>query len=188
MRVLLVNERGVRFHTGIVKDPEAESYCSCSSQKTLSVRNLEIQGDDLYITLPNNEYAVIVLNKTGTTERPIRQHNPQGVSVYSTSNFMASVRFFETQQDAIRYLHGLTVGHKQDFYLVSVKKIEKIAPKSDTPSEIFIYDDSFGDVFSNSYENYTGEFKSGGQQLYTNLKRSSYSVLEDSYPSCWSSS
>lgn len=181
MRVVVVNETGVRFHTGILKEEDVEPYCSCSKKKS-SNRHLEIKGDDdLYITVPDKEYATIVLRKTGTTDRPMRQYNPQGVSIYSTSRFIASVRYFDTHHDAIRHLHRSD--NKDERYIVSVKKIEQLDTATE-PSNIFMYESSFGDVFAgDTHENYTSN---GDQQMFMNLKRSSYSDLDHSYPACWS--
>lgn len=178
MRVVVINASGLRYDEGLTSvQAGQESYCSCAKPK--SARNIEMAGKEVRVALPNNDYAAVVLLKTGAP-KPIHQRNPGGVSIYGTDEFMVWVRFAESKQRALQYLRAHEgEGEK---YVISPKTIEKVGID---PSKIFVYESSFGDVFGNMREEYTGEQKSGDQQLYANLKRSSYSSLEGSYPVCW---
>jgi len=186
MRIVVVNETGVRFHTGILKEEKLEYYCSCA--KPRSPRNIELKEEDnLYITVPDKEYVALVLRKTGTDNKPLHQENLDGVSIYTTEKYMAWIRFTNSYESALQIVqrkHHLP--SEEDKYIISTKKIEKIESpaKYEDPSKIFVYESSFGDVF-NMKENYTGEQMSGVQQMYANLKRSSYRTLDDSYDTCW---
>lgn len=177
MRVVVINASGLRFEGGLTSvQREQESYCSCAKPK--SARNIEMVGGEVRLTLPDNEHAAVVL-RAGAA-KPVRQHNPGGVSIYGTDEFMVWVRFADSKQRALQYARAHEgEGEK---YVVSTKAIEKLGSE---PSKIFVYESSFGDVFGNMREEYTGEQVSGDQQLYSNLKRSSYSTLEGSYPVCW---
>lgn len=188
MRVILVNETGVHFHTGILKEEPAEYYCSCS-RKRKSSRDIEFKNNNLYITIPDKEYVALILRKSGSDEKPIQQHNIYGVSIYTTKQYMAWVRFADSYQSALQQVYKKSsLPTEEEKYIISTNKIDLIQPAS-SPSKIFVYESSFGDVFSGQdqdvYENYTGETTSGVQQMYTNLKRSSYSTLDSSYTVCW---
>lgn len=185
MRVIVVNKSGVHFHTDILKEEPVEHYCSCSG-KSKSVRDIIMKSDDnVYITIPNNEYVALILRKQGTNEKPIHQRNPNGISIFTTDEYMVMARFTNSYTSALQYLqqkHSLP--SEEDKYIISVKKIEKINPTAAANNEqIFVYESSFGDVFS--MEGYTGEQTGSVQQMYTNLKRSSYTTLDDSYLTCW---
>lgn len=188
MRVIVVNKSGVHFHTGILKEEPVEHYCSCSG-KSKSVRDLVMKDDDnVYITIPNNEYVALILRKQGTDEKPLHQRNPNGVSIFTTDEYMVMARFANSYTSALQYLQQTkSLPSDEDKYIVSVKKIEKLnattSTNQDTPNQIFVYESSFGDVFSR--ENYTGEQTGSVQQMYTSLKRSSYTTLDDSYLTCW---
>lgn len=188
MRVIVVNETGVRFHSGIMEEEAKEAYCSCS--KVRSPRDIVWRDGSVYITLPNKEYVSILLRKTGTTERPIRQRNPDGVSIFTTDKFMVMARFANSYSSALQFIQKKnSLPMEEEKYIVSTTKIDKIgatgAQSTDSlNNEIFVYESSFGDVFS-FQEDYIGEQTSGDQQMYSSLKRSSYSCLEDSYPLCW---
>lgn len=184
MRVVVANEKGVQFYTNILKEEPMEEYCSCSRRGVSSNRHVELKEDNVYITIPDKEYAAIILRKAGSDDKPLHQFNPNGVSIYTTSKYMVWVRFASSYQDALRYLHKKhSLPMEEDKYIVSVKKIDKIQEKPSSPSEIFVFESSFGDVFS--MENYSGETTSGDQQMFNSLKRSSYSGLSESYPTCW---
>lgn len=185
MRVVLVNEDTIRFHTDILKEEPTEYYCSCARNRK-SPRNIELKNNNLYITIPDKEYVALILRKTKSSDKPIIQHNVEGVSIYTTEKFMAWVRFSNSYQTALQYLHKKT-SMEEEKYIISTNKIDSIQTKTPAknPSEIFVYESSFGDVFAPVYENYTGETTSGVQQMYTNLKRSSYSTLDSSYDVCW---
>lgn len=184
MRIVVVNETGVHFHTEIQKEDPTEYYCSCA-RKIKSPRNIELRNNNLYITIPDREYVSLILQRIGSMGKNLRQHNLEGVSIYTTDKYMVWVRFTNSYPSALQYLHGKKNNMNEEKYVLSVKKID---PIQTSPSEIFIYESSFGDVFTGKddvYENYTGETTSGVQQMYTNLKRSSYSTLDSSYTVCW---
>lgn len=181
MRVIVVDETGVRFHSKMTKDEPVEEYCSCA--KNMLPRKIEFDDNKVYITLSNREYVAIILRKDGSNKTPLRQHNLQGVSIYTTKKFMVWVRFTHSYQEALHQLHKMPSMDNEDKYIVSTEKVDKISLNKNKPSEIFVYESSFGDVFS--MENYSGETVSGSQQMQTNLKRSSYSTLLSSYPECW---
>lgn len=186
MRVIVVNETGVHFHSGILKEEPAESYCSCSRVK--SPRDIELKNNSVFITLPDKEYVSIILRKAGNEDRPILQRNPDGVSIYTTEKFMVMARFANSYPSALRFIQKKqTLPAEEEKYIVSVNKIDKIPSQAsnDNNNEIFVYESSFGDVFSGVREYYTGEQTSAEQQMYASLKRSSYSTLEGSYPFCW---
>lgn len=171
---------GLRFHGGSVAEKGQEGYCSCAKPK--SPRNIEWSGNEVRLVLPEGEHAAIILMRSGAA-KPVRQRNLGGVSVYGTNEFMVWVRFADSKQRALQFLREYQgEGEK---HVVSTKEIERVG--NSEPSKIFVYESSFGDVFGSdgSYEGYTGEQTSGDQQLYSNLKRSSYSTLEGSYPVCW---
>lgn len=185
MRVIIVNEKGVRFHTGILKEEPVESYCSCAKKKT--PRDIELIGNSVFITIPDREFVGIVLRKYGSTQKDIHQRIPDGVSIYTTDKFMVMVRFANSYQSAQNYIQQKTdpKDKEEEAYVVSVRKIDKVG---NDPSQIFVYESSFGDVFSgnNSFrENYSGEDSNSLQQMRANLKRSSYRTLDDSYLTCW---
>ena len=94
---------------------------------------------------------------------------------------MVWVRFAHSYQEALHQLRKMPTMDNEDKYIISAEQIDKISLEK--PSDIFVYESSFGDVFS--VENYSGETVSGSQQMQTNLKRSSYSTLLSSYPECW---
>lgn len=105
------------------------------------------------------------------------------VLAYFASSYQSALQFIKKKQ---------SMPVEENKYLASVNKIDKIesSGKQRTDNQnnkIFVYESSFGDVFSDNplQENYTGEQTSGDQQMYSNLKRSSYSSLYDSYPTCW---
>jgi len=186
MRIVVVNETGVRFHTGILKEEKLEYYCSCA--KPRSPRNIELKEEDnMYITVPDKEYVALILRKSGA-DKPIHQENLDGVSIYTTENYMAWVRFTNSYESALQIVqrknHSGSSGEEK--YVISTKKIEKIETPVHykDPSKIFVYESSFGDVFDIK-ESYTGEQMSSVQQMYANLKRSSYTTLDDSYDICW---
>lgn len=180
MRVLIVNEKGVRFHTDVMKEPHVEEQCSCS-RPSKSPRNLEMRDNDIFITVPDKEYVSLILRKTGG-DKQVSQHNLKGVSIYTTKKYMVWVRFTNSYQNALRQLHSKSsLPTNEEKYILSTQKIDKI--QEAPPSEIFVYESSFGDVFSR--ENYTGEMTSSDQQMFSSLKRSSYGSLENSYPVCW---
>lgn len=191
MRIIVVDETGVRFHSAILEEESKESYCSCSKNK--SPRDIVLRNDRVFITIPDKEYVSIILRKVGTKERPLHQRNPDGISIYTTDKFMVMAYFTNSYQSALRFIqkkHSLPM--EEDKYIVSTTKIDKInsvgAQTTDNNNnKIFLYESSFGDVFSGNplKENYTGEQTSGDQQMYSSLKRSSYSTLDGSYPSCW---
>jgi hypothetical protein len=175
MRVVIVSKDGLRFYGNNVEET-SEQYCSCSKPK--SVRNITSSGDSVLISVPNSEYAAVVLRRTGT-DKPIHQHNPEGVSIYGNDNFMVWARFGKTKQQALQHLQAFV--EEGEKYIVSTRNIERIKP---APSNIFMFESSFGDVFApNSYEAYSGE--DSNSQMRANLKRSSYTSLEGSYPVCW---
>lgn len=177
MRVVIVGASGLRFHGGIVGESGQEGYCSCAKPK--SPRDIEWAGKEVRLVVPDGEHAAVVLRRSGSA-KPMRQRNTEGVSIYGTDEFVVWVRFAESKQRALQYVRAYDgEGEK---YVVSTKAIERV---DDGPSKIFVYESSFGDVFGGSHEGYTGEQTSGDQQLYSNLKRSSYSTLEGSYPVCW---
>lgn len=188
MRVIVVNKMGVRFHSGMLEEVSKESYCSCARVK--SPRDVVWREGSVFITLPNKEYASIILRKTGTKEKPIHQRNPEGVSIFTTEQFMVMVRFATSYQSAIQFLQKQnSLPSEEDKYIVSTTKIEKAQEEPQPKDEnlIFVYESSFGDVFSDNplRENYTGEQTSADTQMYSRLKRSSYSSLDGSYPLCW---
>lgn len=180
MRVVVVNEDTVRFHTGILKEEPTEYYCSCA-RSMKSPRNLELKDGDLFITIPDREYVALLVRRNPTNKKPFQQKNVEGVSIFTTEKYMVWVRFTNSYPSALHYLHKYKESVGDEKYILSVNKIDPIT----TPSEIFLYESSFGDVFAPVYENYTGETTSGVQQMYTNLKRSSYSTLDSSYDVCW---
>ena len=179
MRVIVVDETGVRFHGKIMKDEPVEEYCSCA-KKTLP-RKIDFENNKVFITLSNREYVAVILRKDGSNKTPLRQHNLEGVSIYTTKKFMVWVRFAHSYQEALHQLRKMPTMDNEDKYIISAEQIDKISLEK--PSDIFVYESSFGDVFS--VENYSGETVSGSQQMQTNLKRSSYSNLLSSYPECW---
>jgi hypothetical protein len=193
MRIIVVDETGVRFHSAIIEEGSKEEYCSCS--KIRSPRDILLRNDRVFITIPDKEYVSIILRKVGTTEKPLHQRNPDGISIYTTGKFMVMARFTNSYPSALQFIqkkHSLPT--EEDKYIVSTTKIEKINPvgtqptkkNTDNHNEIFVYESSFGDVFSGPLtENYTGELTSADQQMFASLKRSSYSTLDGSYPSCW---
>lgn len=184
MRVVVVNEKGVQFHTKVMKEEPMEEYCSCSRRGVSSSRHVELKDDNVYITIPDKEYVAIILRKAGSAEKPLHQSNPNGVSIYTTDKYMVWARFARTYQDALRCLHKKhSLPAEEEKYIVSVRKIDRIQEKP-TPSEVFVFESSFGDVFS-TREDYSGETTSNGQQMFDSLKRSSYSCLDRSYPICW---
>lgn len=178
MRVLVVNEKGVRFHGNAQREPPVEEYCSCS-RSSRSPRHLELRNDDLFLTVPDKEYVALLLRKTGGGKRPLRQNHPQGVSIYTTDKYMAWVRFARTYQEALRHLHT-TPGKGGEKFILSTQSIDKV--QEDQPN-IFMFESAFGDVFGR--EDYTGETTSNNASMTASLKRSSYTDLEDSYPLCW---
>lgn len=185
MRIVVVNETGVHFHTGILKEEKLEYYCSCAKPKT--PRNIELKENNLFITVPDKEYVALILRKIGTETKPLHQHNLDGVSIYTTEKYMAWIRFTNSYHSALQIVQRKNhLPSEEDKYVISTKKIEKIETPTHykDPSKIFVYESSFGDVF-NITENYTGEQVSGDQQMYKNLKRSSYTTLADSYDTCW---
>lgn len=193
MRVIIVNEKGVRFHTGILKEEPIESYCSCARNKTS--RDIELIGGNVFITVPDREYVGVVLRKAGSNSKDIHQRNTNGVSIYTTDKFMVMARFANSYQSALHYIKQKkdpSGGEEEDTYIISTQKIDKVQSSSNNntandPSKIFVYESSFGDVFSGSVqENYSGEDSNSLQQLRANLKRSSYMTLDDSYNVCWS--
>ena len=171
MRVVVVDD-SVHFHSGILKE-EVEEYCSCSRQRVSSYRNLEKRDDKLYISIPNKEYVALVLQKRNTHDDEFYQQNLSGVSIYTTKKYMVWIRFAKSYQTALQYLHQQQGEEK---YIISTEKIDNISP-----SEIFVYESSFGDVFS--LENYSGN--ENATAMETNLKRTSYTTLDDSYWTCW---
>jgi len=188
MRVIVVNETGVHFHSGVMKEEPIESYCSCSRVK--SPRDIELKNNSVFITLPDKEYVSIILRKAGSEKRPILQRNPDGVSIYTTEKFMVMARFANSYPSALQFIQKKqTLPAEEDKYIVSINKIDKVQSQAsnDDNNKIFVYESSFGDVFSGDglRENYTGEQTSAEQQMYTSLKRSSYSTLDGSYPLCW---
>lgn len=185
MRVVVVNERGVRFHTDVLKEEPMEEYCSCSRRAAPSSRHIEFKHDNVYITVPDKEYVALILRKVGADEKPIHQLNLNGVSIYTTDRYMVWARFSNSYQNALRHLHQKhSLPAEEEKYILSTRKIDRI---QENPSKIFVFESSFGDVFSGNdvQENYTGETTSGDQQMYSSLKRSSYSCLSKSYPVCW---
>lgn len=187
MRVIIANEKGVQYHTGVLKEEPLEYYCSCSKKK--SPRDIQLKDGNVFIFVPNREYAAVVLRKVGSNGQQIRQHNTDGVSIYTTDKFMVMIRFANSYQSAVQYIQKKSsLPAEEEKYIVSTKNIIKVPPftgQEQNPNEIFVYESSFGDVFSGFQENYTGEQTSGSQQLQTNLKRSSYSTIGGSYPTCW---
>lgn len=181
MRVIVVDETGVRFHSKITKDEPIEEYCSCS--KSTLPRKIEFEKNKVFITLSNREFVAIILRKDGSNKTPLRQHNLQGVSIYTSKKFMVWVRFTHSYPEALHQLHKMPSMDNEDKYIVSTEQIDQVSPEKKKDNTIFVYESSFGDVFS--MENYTGEMVSGSQQMQTNLKRSSYSTLFSSYPECW---
>lgn len=180
MRVVVVNEKDVRFHTEIQKEEPTENYCSCA-RNMKSPRNIEIKDGKLYITIPDREYVALLLRKHESNKKPIQQKNVDGVSIFTTNKYMAWVRFTNSYPSAHHYLHKNKELVGDEKYILSIHKIDPIT----SPSEIFLFESSFGDVFAPVYENYTGETTSGVQQMNINLKRSSYSTLDSSYDVCW---
>lgn len=191
MRIIVVDETGVRFHSDILEEESKESYCSCSRIKSL--RDIVLRNERVFITIPDKEFVSIILRKVGTQERPLHQRNPDGISIYTTDKFMVLARFANSYPSALQFIknkHSLPL--EEDKYIVSTTKIDKIdsvgAQRTDNNNnKIFLYESSFGDVFSGNplKESYTGEQTSADQQMYSSLKRSSYSTLDGSYPSCW---
>lgn len=192
MRILVVDQRGVRFHSGMLKEEPIESYCSCSKIK--SPRDIVMRNDQVFITIPNKEYVSIILRKAGSRDKPLHQRNPDGISIYTTDKFMVMVYFTSSYPSALQFIqkkNSLPV--EEDKYIVSVHKIDKINTTGTKTTDnqnnnIFVYESSFGDVFSGNpfREDYTGEQTSADQQMFSNLKRSSYSTLNSSYPMmCW---
>lgn len=178
MRVVVISASGVRFEGGNVAGEEG--YCSCARRK--SPRDIEFVRGEVRLTIPDGEHAAVVLVRSGSS-KPVIQRNPSGVSVFATNEFMTWVRFAESKQRALQYLRAHEgAGEK---YVVSTKTIEKIGGAAE-PSKIFLYESSFGDVFGSVLnEGYQGEQTGGTRQMRADLKRSSYTTLDDSYPECW---
>lgn len=185
MRIILVNETGVHFHSDVLKEEPLEYYCSCTKNK--SHRNIQLKSDNVVITLPDKEYVAVILRKVGKNDKPLYQHHLDGVSIFTTKKYMVMARFATSYQAALRHLQDTnSLPPEEDKYIVSTKKIDKIqTARSQDDNKIFVYESSFGDVFSGVQENYTGEQTSADQQMYTRLKKSSYSTLFGSYPVCW---
>lgn len=187
MRIIVVNDKGVEYHSGMLQEEILGGGSGCSCNKKTSVRDLVLKNNDVFVSIPNNEYVAIIVRKhsNGVSDN-FYQRNLDGVSIFSTGRFNVMLRFMMSYQSALVWIQQkLTNDPQEQCYIVSVKTIVKIEDTVPANAHnIFKFETSFGDVFSR--ENYGG----GGEQtslsmMYDNLQKGSYRTLDDTYDTCW---
>jgi len=166
MRTLVISQNGLQYvetQNIIVAKPEETSSCGCSSRKKPSQRAIQLKDGVVYVVVPDNQYVSILLRKVGS-HTPLQQTHLDGVSIYTTHNFMVLLRYFSTSGGATSFLASQRSLPTDEKYIVSTKTIT-LVPSS---HEKFSYGYG-GDIIQS--------------EVHSNKKEDTYNDLSIAYPS-----